>query len=279
MQNFNFNTVGFPLIPSENVRRYFYPEFMYSYPKSNPDETIKYELFCDILDGKDRSQNAVMVLERLLDPRYDRLPPKSFDIINDNIEEHTAFFVDTGQKQITHEIHRGVCVLDNLFFDFEYTVNFHNSYYIEKDGTKNGRKIIRYGSTVKLQGDSKEVGDKYMHKACQYYFLYKSYNFDEDLIKKAKDDEYHKFFLFREEHKKEFSDYLNSLSWNCSKVNWRIKAGFVLYDELRNLERGHCRFGSCPNNCLIKEYENEYGEHDDFWFEIGLDKLGFKFLK
>ena len=273
----DFGAIEFPLPISDNVKRFFYPEFM----SLNPDKIIEYDQFCDILNGKDKSENANLVLHRLLDPRYNRLPPRSFDIIEDNIIQKKAIDYHTHKLYISGEQHQGVCTLEGVSFEFEYYLDFHNSYWILKDGTINGHKIFRNRSIINLQGDSRKYSDTYMHKACQEYFLHKSYNFDEELILEKKKEEEYKWNKAISEHKLELIDYLKSQSWKCDKVNWRIEKGFIKYEEFRYLEYGICRLGNgCPNRCLVKKgMINDYGEHDDFWFKIGLDKLDLKFLR
>ena len=120
---FDFDAIEFPLHISENAKRYFYPEFMYL----NPNNIIEYDQFCDILNGNDKSKNAHLVLERLLDSRYNRLPPESFDIIKDDIVLNKAIDYHSNEHYVSGEKHKGVCTLDGVLFDFEYYVDFHNS--------------------------------------------------------------------------------------------------------------------------------------------------------
>ena len=120
-----------------------------------------------------------------------------------------------------------------------------------------------------------------MHKACQDYFLHKSYNFDEDLINEKIKEEEDRWRKTINEHKTELIDYLKDHTWNCGRVNWRLEKGFIRYSEFRYLEKGICMIGGyCASRCLVKNDNYfEYGEHDDFWFDIGLDKLDLKFLR
>lgn len=266
---FDFDSVDFPIHLSENLINYLYINY-----KGNRFNYTSLDEFRDILSGKNKSQNACRILSSLFyaynkvfDPYASpkiELPPADFDILSDEIIS-TITLKTFPYKDNIEDTHQGVCVYNNLEFDFEYKVK-------RKFVTGNFEELKREKTTVVLKGHSFEVTHSYMHEACSSY-LEKEKEYEDNLIKKQiKEEEEEKWIEFRLQHKQELIEWLSPLVIGlCSKVVNSVNGGYPSYDLVESLDRGFCH--QCSLMCPVKKPILEKGTHTDKWYKLGIDKL------
>lgn len=268
---FDFDSVDFPIHLSENLINYLYIKY-----KGNHLHYTSIEEFKNILAGNSRTQNACSILSSLCSTYNGHrvLPPKEFEILSDEII-NTEQIKSLGFISIYEETHNGVCKFDELIFDFEYKVKNTHTIFEEIDFVE--QKLEN--TTVILRGHTFQVTSGYMHEACSSY-LQKEKEYEDNLIRnQIFEDERKKWVEFRLKHKQELIDWMSPIIENkirCSKVINPIKGGYANYRLVESLDRGFCN--ECRKQCRVKDVVLNRGAHSEKWFELGIDKLNFKYL-
>lgn len=267
---FDFNSIDFPIKLSENVIRYLYPEYRYG-----KFHCVEYDHFKSILRGEDKSQLAQRVLCELVEGS--RLPPENFDIITDEVSKVEELNDNGYPISPTHpvETHVGQCILGITKFNFEYKLHIYISKFDSFKELKRGK------TKVVMEGDDFIVEETYMHKACSIYLPKKQIAEERELIKNEMKLEEDRWSKFRREHKQELIDWLTPsleacVGHSCDRKRWEITSGFIDYTTVIQIERGFCT--DCTARCGFPNLIPDGKEHSDKWYELGIDKLGIKYL-
>lgn len=272
---FDFDSIVFPICLSDNVTRYLYHSI-----RGDDRLCIEYEQFKSILNGEDRSKAACKVLSYLIDDTRNglRVPSDCFDILSDKVSIETRHYLDLPMNR-THpvEIHKGQCIFNERLFNYKYEVKIFEGYISGIDYRQRGT------CSVVLEGDDFIVENENMHIACAIYDNEKQFANEYELYRTNSGAEQQIWLDFQKKHKQELRDWLTPIIYRgrdllvCRlPVAGLITDGVPPFKLVRSLDQGYCFM--CGKGCKVNNILLEGDEHTNKWYELGLDKLNFKYL-
>lgn len=123
---------------------------------------------------------------------------------------------------------------------------------------------------------------KSIHEACSSYIDTETKLEQERIRREGEKDEEKIWIEFRMAHKQELKDWLISIvekqykSHICQRMKNSVYNGYPSFGFVRALDRGVCYY--CSSRCMFKVHVLEGREHTKEWYDLGLDKLNFKYL-
>lgn len=272
---FDFNSIVFPICLSENVTRYLYHSI-----RGDDRLCIEYEQFKSILNGEDRSQAACKVLSYLIEDTRTglRIPPDCFDILSDKVSIETRHYENRPMNR-THpvEIHEGQCIYNERLFNYKYEVKVFEGYISGVDYRQRGT------CSVVLEGDDFIVENENMHIACAIYDNEKQFTGEYYQYRINSDAEQEIWLDFQKKHKQELIDWLTPVIYRGEHLlvcklppASLISVGRPPFSLVRSLDQGYCCM--CSKHCKVNNMLIEGKEHTKEWYELGLDKLHFKYI-